>query len=319
MLTRGAVKVMVVRCLWVLAVVFLLLPGCTSEKSAVTGTEGEGVETTAPAVKAAEKPATSFEAREAYAIEITPPEPTRDSMLSVKTEGFKAGKTKIEWMINGSVVAGTYGHTFPARDLDRGDRVVARAMVNGKEVLSRAVEIGNAAPEVVKARIIPEAADKGERMRIDAEARDADGDLVNLEYEWTKNGEVAGDGEVLETPLRRGDRIAVKVTPSDPWNKGRAVEVPVTIRNVPPVIRKNGGFHYDGRTWTYKVTATDPDGDPMTYSLNGAPSGMTIDRETGAISWPVPADFSGDGVFTAVVRDDHGGESKQDLSFTITK
>jgi hypothetical protein len=142
---------------------------------------------------------------------------------------------------------------------------------------------------------------------------------VTLVYEWTKNGEPAGNGDVLETDLKRGDKVTVKVTPSDAWSQGNPVILPVTLSNIPPVIDKNGRFNFDGRTCTYQIKAADPDGDPLTYSLKSAPSGMTVDPETGAIRWEVPQDFAGKVSFTAVVKDGRGGESEQHLSFIINK
>lgn len=308
---------MMKRYLWTFTVL-LLIVGCTPEKPAGTGANGAGRETTSQAESGGGKviPAS---AAGTYSMEITPAAPTRSSTLSLKTTGFRVGNAKIEWMVNGNIVGGENGATLQAGDLNRGDQVMARAVVNGKEVVSNAAEVANALPEIVNARIVPETTDGGQRLHVEAEAKDPDGDEVTLRYEWTKNGESAGEGEALDTALKKGDNITVKITPSDPWAQGSPVLLPVTIRNIPPVIRSNGAFHFDGKVWTYRVTATDPDGDPLTYALEGAPSGMTIDPETGAISWPVPADYTGHGDFKAIVRDDHGGESKLNLTFTITR
>ena len=38
-------------------------------------------------------------------------------------------------------------------------------------------------------------------------------------------------------------------------------------------------------TYTYSPTATDVDGDSLTWSLPSAPADMTIDSGTGAIFW----------------------------------
>ncbi len=252
-------------------------------------------------------------------MEIIPSAPTRYSTLSVKAQGFSPGGAGIEWIVNGKAVSSPYAYTYPARDLSRGDEVRAKTTVDGKEVFSSAVTIGNTPPEIVKARIIPESPGTAERLRVEAEAKDPDGDGVTLAYEWTKNGEPAGNGEVLETDLKRGDKVTVKVTPSDAWSQGNPVTIPVTLSNIPPVIDKNGRFNFDGRVCTYQVKATDPDGDPLTYSLKNAPSGMTVDPETGAIRWEVPQDFGGKVSFTAVVKDGRGGESEQNLNFTINK
>ena len=39
-----------------------------------------------------------------------------------------------------------------------------------------------------------------------------------------------------------------------------------------------------GLTYTYDVRATDPDGDPLTYSLPVKPDGMTITAD-GLVTW----------------------------------
>ena len=53
--------------------------------------------------------------------------------------------------------------------------------------------------------------------------------------------------------------------------------------------------------YTYAVVASDPDGDVLTYSLSGAPTGMTI-SSSGVISWPRPVR----GDFYLVVQVDDG-------------
>jgi RHS repeat-associated protein len=42
----------------------------------------------------------------------------------------------------------------------------------------------------------------------------------------------------------------------------------------------------NGQTFTYAVRAIDPDNDPLTYSLPAGPAGMSIDRNTGLLTWP---------------------------------
>ena len=42
---------------------------------------------------------------------------------------------------------------------------------------------------------------------------------------------------------------------------------------------------YVGEAYAYAVLATDPEGDPLTFSLSAAPAGMTIDSQTGFIQW----------------------------------
>ena len=49
-----------------------------------------------------------------------------------------------------------------------------------------------------------------------------------------------------------------------------------------------------GVTYQYAVEAVDPDQDTLTYSLTGpAPAGMSINAQTGLISWPTRPDDVG--------------------------
>lgn len=56
-----------------------------------------------------------------------------------------------------------------------------------------------------------------------------------------------------------------------------------------------------GIDYTFKIIATDPNGDALTYSLTGFPDGMVIDKDSGVITWKHPIE----GTFgvTVVVSD----------------
>ena len=69
-------------------------------------------------------------------------------------------------------------------------------------------------------------------------------------------------------------------------------------------------------SWSFsqQVSASDSDGDSLTYSLVSPPEGMTI-TEKGVISWTPDYNQSGDHVITVKVEDDNGGVATE--SFTI--
>ena len=73
-------------------------------------------------------------------------------------------------------------------------------------------------------------------MSVEVSASDVDGDEVTVSYEWTKNGEPAGNSKRIEAPLRRGDKISVKITPFDGEAHGRSGLLDREIINLPPVI-----------------------------------------------------------------------------------
>jgi len=69
----------------------------------------------------------------------------------------------------------------------------------------------------------------------------------------------------------------------------------------------------EGAVYTYDVEATDPNGDTLTYSLTTSPTGMTINSNTGVITWTPAAAGSFD--VTVEVSD---GSKSETQSFTLT-
>ncbi|OGS37226.1 MAG: hypothetical protein A2506_06070, partial [Elusimicrobia bacterium RIFOXYD12_FULL_66_9] len=67
-----------------------------------------------------------------------------------------------------------------------------------------------------------------------------------------------------------------------------------------------------GLPWECQVTADDPDGDALTFTLEVAPDGMTID-EHGLISWTAEPDDSGWNNFVVQVEDGTAQDSFQQL------
>ncbi|BAZ48519.1 YD repeat protein [Nostoc sp. NIES-4103] len=68
-----------------------------------------------------------------------------------------------------------------------------------------------------------------------------------------------------------------------------------------------------GNSYFYEITATDADGDALNYSLETAPTGMTIAKNV--IAWTPAANQSGNNNVVVKVTDSQGGSTNQ--SFTI--
>lgn len=73
-----------------------------------------------------------------------------------------------------------------------------------------------------------------------------------------------------------------------------------------------------GRVYQYAVTATDPDGDPLTFKLVTAPSGMTIGK-TGRISWAPTSGQAGNQEVLIRVEDGRGGSAEQRYTLSVTQ
>ncbi len=74
-----------------------------------------------------------------------------------------------------------------------------------------------------------------------------------------------------------------------------------------------------GQTYGYNVTATDPDGDPITFSLQNAPGFLLINNQTGAISTNGTLDQPGVYSFLVVVTDSRGAKATQSITITVVE
>jgi hypothetical protein len=152
-----------------------------------------------------------------------------------------------------------------------------------------------------------------------AEGTDADGDPVQLEIAWRKNGQPAGTGYLLAAPAKRGDKVSVTVTPFDGKERGKSATLFREILNTPPAIEGQEQFQVTDNAVTFHVRASDADGDPMTFSIKDAPAGMSIDRATGLVRWVTSPGTTGKVPFTVVVSDGAGGESTARFTVTIAE
>ena len=63
--------------------------------------------------------------------------------------------------------------------------------------------------------------------------------------------------------------------------------------------------------YVYRPGVADPDGDTLTFTLDSAPTGMTIDALTGELVWTPTADQLGGSAVAIVVSDVQGGSARQ--------
>ena len=299
---------------FLLFISILFVISCSSEKPAEIGTQKpSGAESRS----ASEQSQPSiYPKSEPYTLQVIPINASRKSTLKVIAQGFNLSDANIEWLVNGQQTPTQISSQFNAKETKKGDKVQAKAIIKSKEIISNIIEIKNAPPELSRVKIMPEIFKPGDTLNVEASGSDIDEDPVTITYEWMKNGEPAGNGKRLEIPLKRGDKISIKVTPYDGEVYGTSVVLQREIQNMPPMITEDKNFNFDGKIYTYQVKATDPDGDPLIYNLKQAPKGMVIDK-TGLITWKVSEKESGRFPVTVQVTDGHGGEVLYNLDITI--
>jgi hypothetical protein len=298
----------------IIPLLLILVLSCSSEKSADIGTQ-RLTETGSGTARGQAQPSV-FSESGSYSLEITPVNGTRNSTLQVATQGFELSDAKIEWLLNGRPTANGNSSQFNARETQKGDKLQVKANVKGEEVTSNIVEIKNAPPEIAGVKILPEIFKPGDTLSVEVSANDIDGDDVAIAYEWTKNGEPAGKGKQLEAPVKRGDKIAVMITPFDGEVNGTAVILKREIKNMPPMIVTDDKFHFDGKLFSYQIKAIDPDGDSLIYSLKQAPEGMVVDK-TGLITWKASDSDKSRHAVTVQVTDAEGGEASYTFNVTL--
>lgn len=174
---------------------------------------------------------------------------------------------------------------------------------------------------VVKAKLQLESIDNKDIIRVIVEKTTVENNKeIIYKYEWSKNGQPAGSGsDSLSGGFKRGDKIAVKITPFDGDKPGGSRILTVDVQNTTPKVSAGREAQYDGKTFTAQIDASDPDGDTLSYELLNGPEGMTIDKKSGMVSWPLKVNNSGDYPVKVKIADGRGGETIYELIARIPK
>jgi len=130
----------------------------------------------------------------------------------------------------------------------------------------------------------------GQNTIITCHAYDQNGDT--LDYTWTKTGgTISGSGSAViwTAPATAGTYTIICVVSdgelTDAYSISIEVVEPESTNQCPLITSTAVTTATAGTAYTYAVTATDSDGDTLTYSLTAAPTGMTINSASGVITW----------------------------------
>ncbi len=178
----------------------------------------------------------------------------------------------------------------------------------------------NHPPKIAEIQLANPQVHRGVDMQLIPVAEDPEGDQIRFSYQWYINGvEVEGNNTAVlpGDQFRRGDRISVMVTPTDDRDTGPTFATKeVVIPNASPSVSMEQVPSIVDNRLDYQVVATDPDGDPLTFTLAGGPPGMTIHEQTGRISWTRQNGQEGQYDIDIVVSDGVGGQTS--VMFTMT-
>ncbi|TPV60026.1 peptidase S8 [Aestuariibacter sp. GS-14] len=146
---------------------------------------------------------------------------------------------------------------------------------------------------------------------------DANGDSVTLSVEQLSGpaASVSVSGETITvTPASAasGNTIVLKITATDEFGYSSSAQATVTVtENQPPVLTVSAPSSVqEGSTITIRATATDPEGDTVTFTINGVPGS--------SFSSTAPETDSSTTVNFTVTATDGNSTVTQSVSVTVT-
>ena len=87
--------------------------------------------------------------------------------------------------------------------------------------------------------------------------------------------------------------------------------------NHPPVLTAISTTVGATQNLSFVISATDPDGDSLTYSATGLPTGATFDPATRMFTWKPTTDQLGTFNVVFKVRDGRGGTASETITITV--
>ena len=184
------------------------------------------------------------------------------------------------------------------------------------------ITVGNVNRPPVLAPIGAKTGTEGQPLTFTATATDPDGNALTFSagglptgatltpagaFSWTPTTGQAGNYNVTVTVTDTGGLIASEI-------------VTITVGNVnrPPVLAPIGAkTGTEGQPLTFTATATDPDGNALTFSAGGLPTGATL-TPAGAFSWTPTFAQAGTYNVTITVTDNGSPVASDFEAFTIT-
>ena len=254
-------------------------------------------------------------------VTLSPQNPVSGACMKAAVKGTPSRSVYL-WEVNGINVQMGESGGYCLEDARRGD-VVTVTVGDERAGGNASVTVVNTSPKIVDTKF--QQVDEGENSFIEVvpQIEDPDEDLMTIEYQWLLNGEPLEDqltSRLPSTVFKKGDEVKVKIVADDGFSRSKEYETRnLNLPGGPPVITSRPPTTFRATEYTYQVKASDPDGDPVIFSLDEAPEGMTINAETGDISWPLKEVEAGTYRIRIMAADSDGGNAFQEFSLTLAK
>ena len=173
--------------------------------------------------------------------------------------------------------------------------------------------------EPVLARLGTQSVAEGDTLRLELRGSDADGDGLAYKVSGQPEGSSFSGQTFTWTPTyAQAGTYRVTFTVSDRY--GGTAEEPVVITvgetNRAPVLASIGSQRVaEGERLRLVLSATDADGDELTYAMEDGPAGATLSNRT--FSWTPTYEQEGTYRVTFTVSDGRGGTDREPVVITV--
>jgi len=230
---------------------------------------------------------------------------------------------QVKWYVNDDQIGEGMSFTYP--QIKKGDRIFAEVTpydgkTDGVMMRSSEIIVGGLPPRIVSVSVIPEIVDvTTPQITLNALFEDADGDDIDLIVHWlVKDQVLPNTSNVLPLRplgLKKNEVITGAAFADDGEHRSEAFPFEITIANAPPAFRtKIDSVKCSSDSVYYALPVFDPDGDPLSFELLQAPSGITIDATKGIIR----GSAGGISAFEVFVRATDPDGAYLDAQFTLT-
>jgi hypothetical protein len=181
--------------------------------------------------------------------------------------------------------------------------------------------IDTTAPVIVVDGVEDQAAYRIDPYFYQVVATDADGDALTYALLTAPPGMTidADTGLITWAQLASGDHlVTVQVKDELGASDTQVYSLSIPVANLAPTIASDPVVEAQvGQLYQYQVNAADPNGDPVTYHLETAPAGMTIESETGLLTWE--PDAAGPVTVGIRVEDPDGAHASQSYTIAVSE
>jgi hypothetical protein len=253
-------------------------------------------------------------------IVLRPEQPTSSDCIRALAQG-QPSRSEYQWRVNGELISEQTGGKLCSEFFSRDDEVSV-TLEGTQGTAGSSVIIGNSPPEILNATLTENRILRRKDLTVTAVAEDVDQDEIKFRYQWLINGEedlFHVDETLPGEAYIKGDTLQVRVIPYDDFDQGTTYESGVlTVPNAPPDITSQPPQQFESLEYTYQVAAADPDDEELTFSLEAAPTEMTISA-TGLVLWPLNAVSAGTYQVRIAVEDPEGAKTTQEFTITLAK